>query len=378
MSGLSSVMRSAGMGDAVSFTEGFFGFDAGREGEAAKTAAAASARYYNMLASTGQDQYDFYKKSVRPIYQAELDRVGDPGFISGERERARGEAGTDFAIGSRDARQTAMADASRYGLSPEDTFRMTRPDLVTSATARAGGVYGAGENARIGALNQRFAAINPGMQMPGQAMNAFSGAGAGQGNLAGYHQGVRQTGLDRFTGAATRFGQALAGGQGQGGAADGGYVNDDAGPGSETTFLDHSRNFGQNLVDSYSAAPAGGDAAADPWGKHRAKYGYTMGRAADGGRIDAPGGPRDDAGEINVSGGEFFFSAPVTAWYGTKHLTQMVKQAEEALGLAPLPGEEENPQAVRQVQARPSPSPMPAGPRRMGMPASPSPRRMAA
>jgi hypothetical protein len=262
---------------------------------AAAGAAGESSGYYNTLAEISADQYELWKKDGLPLLQ-ELSGFRKSNLAE-EEGLAADAVRTQYAAG-RDRTKRAL-----------ETFRNPGDPgyadiLANTYGAEASDVASAITTSRRAALDRDYARTNNLLNvyrgMPGQAMQGYSAAGAGQLGVGKLQGGI----ADMYSGWGAQAGYAAGNIFGRMGRSAGGG-GADGGGGFDMSQYDHSQNYapeGNNLDMSQNAM-------------------------AEGGKIKGPGTGTSDSVSAIKRPGTYILSADTVRSIGTKKLNDMIENA---------------------------------------------------
>lgn len=225
----------------------------------------------------------------------------------GEEDRQRASAIQDTKSASEAQRNAQLRKLEGYGIDPSET-RYQSLDAqagVTEAAASAFAANQAGERTKQIGRDLRAQAINVGSNYLTDAnQNTQIAGNLGQGAL-GAAGGATATGANVANSGGQMWGMA----QNQMGDA-AGIV--DTAYGRE---LDYAADSRAASAQDFNQAMAVGNMA-----------GGMVPGMAEGGAINGPGGPTDDAGAVAISDGEYVIPADVVRKLGTNHFDKMIEK----------------------------------------------------
>jgi len=239
-----------------------------------------------------------------------------------EEDRQRGAAIQDVNAATEAQRAAQLRKLEGYGVEVGDTREMAldRQAGVAQAAMQALAANQAGERTKQIGRDLRTEAINTGSQFLADASGA---------NQVGSQIGAQ--GLYAATGATGTGARVAQGAMPYMAGAMGGT---DLAAGIVDT------SYGREIDYSKDQRDASGQDF-DQW----MSVGESIGQVADGGVIQGPGGPTDDAGAVAISDGEYVIPADVVKKLGTNHFDKMI---EKETGRPPPGGKQAIP--IPQVQ----------------------------
>lgn len=256
-----------------------------------------------------QKSQERYETTFQPLEDS-LVREAEEYGSQEKQELEAGRAQADVARSFEAQRENALQRLEDYGVDPSQTRNaaLDREVRVTEAAVQAGAGNMARERTQQIGRDLRSQAINVGGATAGRALQ--------QGQLAG------QTAASAVQGVSTT-GQTGAGMQGSG--VD--WSNATAGMLGQANTAS-STQYGAQM-DQYNAGGDNtiGDAFATGMGAYIGKGG-TFG-FAEGGEVEGPGGPTDDAVPINASDGEFVMPDHVVRKKGTDFFNKLIEKSLE-------------------------------------------------
>ena len=306
---------------------------------------------------------DRYERIFQPI---EEDLVQKALIAGSEEEKAlaAGRAQSDVARAQEAQRKQAQMQLESYGVDPSQTrSQALDAGLRTqqaSAQAAAGNQARQAQEDRALAMQADVIGIGRGLGSniassynaalqgaSGAAAPGFNvGAGAAGMNAAGNALGSIQSGANSMMGNLSNTMSGLMGGAGA-------WQNASNAMGSPTSWLGQSNNaigqWGNTLNQGY-----GNDMAAANFNANNSMFNTVAPVAAmglgtmfaDGGEVQGPGGPKDDAIPARLSDGEYIVPAEVVRKKGTDFFDKLKEKAQKELA------EEEQQQAAQQQEAQ--------------------------
>ena len=256
------------------------------------------------------DDYQADRARYEELYQPLEDQLIEEAKTYDSPERREEEAAKAIAetAASFDAqRQNAMRNLEGYGIDPSQTRSQGLDKDVRIAQATASAQAGAAGRDRVEDVGRalRGEAINIGKGYPGQiAQSVGQAVTSGQAALSGAQQNTQVA-----SGAMT---------------APSAYMG--VGNQAISTWGNTLNQGYQNQLDAYNAG--GGVMQALGWLVGQLGGAY-LGRAAEGGEIEGPGGPKDDAMAIRVSDGEYVIPAEVVKRKGTEFFEKLITKTKE-------------------------------------------------
>jgi len=293
-----------------------------------------------------------YEEIFQPIEDDLVEEFKN--FDTEERKnREAGRAMSDVARAQDAQREQALQRLEGYGIDPSQTRSAALDANLRAGEAAA--MAGAGNQARTNVENTgralRAEAINIGKGLPSQV--------------------------------AASYGQALQAGQQGIGGANATYGAGADAMGNPTSWMGQSTGaYGQaantmnmgygNQMQQYGAEQ---QASGDFWGGMGSIAGMAMGGgfgtalgakmfAADGGAIEGPGGPRDDAIPIQASDGEYVIPEDVMRRKGTEFFDKLVEKTQQDVAERAQGGDPKSPTRMQQTPQGPMtalPPPAPQG-----------------
>ena len=261
-----------------------------------------------------------YEELYQPIEEQYLDKVKN--FDTAERRTTEAAAAqTEVASQSEAARQNALRSLEAYGVDPSQT-RYSALDAnlrIEEAKAKAGAATGARRD-----IEQTGMALEQGTVGQGRGLDAM-----GKGNFAA------------GAGAIPEFGQGAGELYSQGQAA--------------------GNTWGESL-GSLATASSANQSNKNSASGDLMSAGLTAGAMmmmADGGEVDGPGGPTDDAIDAKLSDGEFIIPADVVKRKGTEFFDKLIQKVKTENA-----EREENAQVTDEAMGIPPPEVVPPN---MGM-----------
>lgn len=253
-------------------------------------------------------------------------------YASKEEEmRQRGAAIQDVKSATEAQRAAQLRKLESYGVDPTDTryAALDKQAGIAEAAASALAANQAGERTKEIGRQLRREAIDVGTGFLGEATRGYQqGANIG---ISGINAGVATTQAGTMAGQS-----ALPFYQGAAGATESAAGIVDTDYGNQLAYAEDQRASESNLggiggLVGYGLGmiPGVGPIAQEAWGAYT---GGGPGKAAEGGPVQAPGGPTADAGAIAISDGEYVVPADVVRRLGTNYFDKLI---EKETGRAP-------------------------------------------
>lgn len=285
------------------------------------------------------EQYKYYKENYQPIEkQVASDAMG---YDSNENvDRRMGIAAAAVNQQFSNAQQQGARALARYGINPNSSaFARENAKLMNNqALATAGAQTGAAFDTLDKAIGLRAGAANFGRNMP----NSSATFGQVANQTAGVSGGISTGGVGAGTAVMSPTLQASQ--IASGAFNSGGNLSNDSFRNNMNMFNSQMQgtaglftgignfassklgqsalsNFGTRLGaawDTSGFAPGGGFGTGNDFGN--VDYGQYF---ADGGRVEGPGGPRDDAVPAMLSRGEFVLNEGAVKHFGLAKLHKM-------------------------------------------------------
>lgn len=260
-----------------------------------------------------KQQRERFDEYVQPQMQS-LFNEAEKYASKGEEDRQRASAVQDVKSASEAQREAQLRKLEGYGIDPSETRyqALDKQAGVAEAAMSALAANQAGERTKQIGRDLRGEAINVGQNYLTDAnQNTQIAGNLGQGAL-GAASGATATGANVQNASQGMWGMA----QNQMGDA-AGIV--DTAYGRELDYAaDKRAASAQDFNQAMAVGQMGGQMA--------------MGGVAEGGAINAPGGPTDDAGAVAISDGEYVVPADVVRKLGTNHFDKLI---EKETGRAP-------------------------------------------
>jgi hypothetical protein len=286
---------------------------------------------------------DRYERVFQPMEDELIAEA--QGFDSqARRSMEAGRAQADVARAQEAQRQSAMRQLESVGVDPTQT-RYAALDAGIR-TQQAAAQAAAGNAARQQTENVgralRADVLNIGRGMPSQAAASYGLAlqGAGQGTNAGL---AGQQAMLSSAGMLMNAGSAW---QGAGNAISSpalaafGQANTSYGAAANTQNMGYQNQLQAfDLTQKYSL----GNQAAGVIGA--VGGGMLGGMLAEGGPVEGPGGPKDDAVPIRASDGEYVVDADTVRWKGLEFFDKLKKKAQEGMAETQMQLDQEQQQA---------------------------------
>jgi len=255
-------------------------------------------------------------------------------YASPERmELEAGRAGADVTRAFQAQRENAQRQLESYGIDPSQTRSQALDANMRAqeAAAQAGAENMARQRVEDTGRALRGEAINIGRGMPAQVAQSTALAQSGGQGAAGIGQGAIGGYSNAFGTAAGAMGSPTQWmGQGNQGISN---------------AMSGMNSMYQNQLAGWNAQQAN-----SPWNIALNAAGMGLGYfAAEGGAIDGPGGPKDDAIPAKLSDGEFVIPAEVVERKGTEFFDKLVSKTRED------PVVQERYQQMHQQKALPPP-----------------------
>lgn len=285
------------------------------------------------------EQYKYYKEQYQPVEkQVAADAMGYDSDANVNRRMGIAAASLNQQFSN--AQQQSARALSRYGINPNSSaFARENAKLTTQqALATAGAQTGAAFDTMDKAIGLRAGAANFGRNMPnasatfGQVANQSAGTSSGV-STGGVNAAVNTVSpmlqgssiaSNAFTGAGNilndsfRNNMSMFNSQMQGAS---GLFNAAGMLASSRVGQNALSNFGvraSSAWDTSGFAPGGGFGTGNDYGNQ--DYGLYF---ADGGPIEGPGGPRDDAVPTMLSRGEYVLNEGAVKHFGLAKLNKM-------------------------------------------------------
>ena len=255
-----------------------------------------------------RQQRERFDEYVQPQMQS-LFNEAEKYASKGEEDRQRAAAVQDVASASEAQRAAQQRKLESYGIDPSETRyqALDKQAGVAQAAASALAANQAGERTKQIGRDLRGQAINVGQNYLTDAnQNTQIAGNLGQGAI-GTAAGATATGANVQNSAGQYWGMA----QNQMGDA-AGIV--DTAYGRE---LDYAADQRAASAQDFNQMMAVGEMAGGM---------MPMGGMAEGGVINAPGGPTDDAGAVAISDGEYVIPADVVRRLGTNHFDKLIEK----------------------------------------------------
>lgn len=256
--------------------------------------------------SWAAEQRDRFNKHVMPQMQSLFDEA-ETYASKAEEDRQRGAAIQDVKSATEAQRASQLRKLEGYGVDPSDTryAALDKQAGVAEAAMSALAANQAGERTKQIGRDLRADAINVGTGFLQDANQNLQIAGnLGQGSLGA-------------AGSATATGANVANSGGQYWGMAQNQLGDAAGI-IDTSYgreLDYAADSRAASAQDFSQMMAVGNMA-----------GGMIPGVAEGGPINAPGGPTDDLGAIQISDGEYVIPADVVMRMGTNHFDKMIEK----------------------------------------------------
>lgn len=268
-----------------------------------------------------QDMYDWAqadRKRYEDVFVPQQDKFIDMAnkYASPEEEqRQRAAAGQDTAAAYEAQKEAQLRKLDSYGIDPSQSRHagLDQRARLSQAAATAQNQNMAAERTKAIGRQLQGQAINMGAGLPGQAI-------AQAGNAA-------NIGASALSGAA---GTAALGYQGRQAVLPGYSMrNSGFGLSADIKNADYANQMGEFTAKENQGSQLGGVGAVVGTGIRMASSGGAGGGmlgAAEGGGVDAPGGPTSDSGVLRLSDGEYVLPAEVVNNMGAGLLDKFVEK----------------------------------------------------
>lgn len=283
-------------------------------------------QYVGMAMPAAAEQFD-WARNMRDKYETQVAPAIDSLFSEaelyaskGEEDRQRGMAIQDVKSATEAQRESQLRKLESFGVDPSETRyqSLDKQAGVAEAAMSALAANQAGERTKQIGRDLRADAINVGTGFLTDAQNSYtSGANIG---TSGINAGTAttQAGVMAGQGALPAYQGASAAGATGAGIVDTAYGRDlDYAEDQRASEADLT-GIG-NLVGMASSFIPGIGGIVKPAAK-------AISGAAEGGPVNAPGGPADDLGAITISNGEYIIPADVVMKLGTNHFDKMIEK----------------------------------------------------
>lgn len=252
------------------------------------------------------EQRERFNEYVMPQMES-LFKEAETYASQAEQDRQRGAAIQDVKSATEAQRASQLRKLEGYGVDPSDTryAALDKQAGVAEAAMSALAANQAGERTKEIGRGLRADAINVGTGFLQDANQNVQIAGnLGQGAL-GAAAGATATGANVGNAAGQYWGMAQNQNADAAGIIDTSYGRE----------LDYAADSRAASAQDFSQMMAVGNAA-----------GGMIPGMAEGGPINAPGGPTDDLGAIQISDGEYVIPADVVMKLGTNHFDKMIEK----------------------------------------------------
>jgi len=262
-----------------------------------------------------EEQWKLYKDTYLPTEQKAVEDA--MGYDSNENvDRRMGIASASVNQQFSNAAQQNARNLARYGVNPNSSaFARENAKLMTNqALASAGAQTGAAFDTLDRGIALRAGVADRARGVTGTVgnfLNSASGTGVNAGNTS-------SQGISTFQQGIGTMGQGFQ-------TAMQGYNNQANILNQDFSNRLQSYNASQSGWNSLlgAAGSIGGMMLAGPAGSAGARLGTKLFGLKDGGEVDGPGGPRDDAVPAMLSRGEFVLNEGAVKHFGLAKLTKM-------------------------------------------------------
>lgn len=269
---------------------------------------------------------DRYERVFQPI---EDDLIQE--FLSYDTQARQsleaGKAQSDVARVQDAQRKQALQQLEGYGIDPSQT-RHAALD-ASLRTQQSAQMAAAGNQAREKVENVgralRGEAINIGKGMPSNVAASYQTALAG----AGAAQGAGNQAQSNLNTTMAGVGGNAAAWQGAGGMLGNGLGWNNASQNATNSWGNTLQQGYQNRMTQFNNSWTGADTLNLAGGLGGMALGGWMSSFAEGGEVDGPGGPTDDAVPAKLSDGEFVIPEKVVRRKGLEFFEKLIAKAEE-------------------------------------------------
>jgi len=274
------------------------------------------------------EQWDLYKGTYQPVEQKAAQEAMDYDSDANVNRRM-GIAAADVNQQFSNAQQQNARSLARYGVNPNSSvFARENAKLMTNqALASAGAQTGAAFDTLDKGIALRAGVADRGRGVTGTVgnfLNSSSATGTNVGNTSSQGLSTFQQGTNTM---GQGFNTAMQGYNNQAGILNQDFQN------RLSSYNANQSGFNALLG---AAGSIGGMMFAGPAGSVGAKLGSKIFGLKDGGAVEGPGGPRDDAVPAMLSRGEFVLNEGAVKHFGLAKLNKMNEvglQNQHARGL---------------------------------------------
>lgn len=306
----------------------------------------------------GREDRQRYKELYQPLEENLVKEFQE--YDTPERQALEsGQAISDVERAFSAQRENAQQRLESLGVDPSQTRSQALDAGIRAQEAAAQAAAGTTARRNVQDVGRalRAEAINIGRGMPSQVAASYQGAvQAGQGaSGAGSGMASAASGMGGvYNPAITAAGGNMSNAVNMMGQSGNWMGNANQAIGNWGNTL--NMGFG-NEMDSWNAGGAGWGALGNLTGTLGSAY--LLGRA-EGGEVQGPGGPKDDAIPAALSDGEFVVPAEVVARKGTEFFDKLVQKTRDDIGYVP-PQTALPPPAMGGMGVTPGPLPLAEG-----------------
>ena len=270
-----------------------------------------------------REQRDNFNTYVMPQMES-LFSEAETYASQAEQDRQRGAAIQDVGTAMEAQREASQRKLSSYGADPTVVAAqaMDRKAGVQQAAVQALAANQAGERTKQIGRQMRGEAIGLGTQFL-QDANQSAQVGSQIGNQALSTASNANLAGSQMAQGAIPYMQGAAASNAQGaGIVDTSY-------GREIDYAQDQRAAESADAAGWQGLVSGGMQMAGNYmtgGAYGALTGTGLPKAAEGGEVQAPGGPTSDSGAIAISDGEYVVPADVVRKLGTNHFDKMIEK----------------------------------------------------
>jgi hypothetical protein len=290
------------------------------------------------ISQEDRQRYEDFYQPLEEEYLARAKEWDTPERRNAEAAKAQTEVASQFDA----QRQQALQRLESYGVDPSQT-RNAALDVgvrIDQAKAMAQGASNARNQTEREGMGMLGESINVGRGLPSQGLQyagqSLAAGNAAAGNAAGWQGAANAMGSPQGWMNTSNQGYAQSAN-----IQNAGYQN------QLGAWEAKQKNSPLNLVGGLAGAYIGGGMPGmfKDGGEVRA-----LPRYANGGEVDGPGGPRDDAIPARLSDGEYIVPADVVSRKGTEFFDKLVTKTQEDVA-----AREQNAQATQHALALPPP-----------------------
>lgn len=294
----------------------------------------ASAEQYIGSAFAAMDEQMDWGRSMRAYYDEQvvpqmdsLFKEADQYASKAEEQRQRGMAIQDVKVASEAQRKAQERHLVSFGLDPTDlrSQALDAQGRIGEAAASALAANQAGERTKQIGRELRTEAIGLGNPMLADAQQAYNSGGNLGISGVNAQTAATNTGTGALQAALPFYGGASQASATGAGIVDTSYGREldyaadqraaDAADGAALAGIGKMAGMAANFIPGIGPVVSTATGAATGGAK-----------GAEGGPVQAPGGPTDDAGALAISDGEYVVPADVVRRLGTNHFDKLIEK----------------------------------------------------